>query len=135
MRSLARDVARAAGSVGHISALRRLRVGPFVEADTISLDILGGAAENPRASPDLLLPIATALADIPALALNGEEAACLSNGRPVARPGLEGRILGTLANLTGLVRAMAGERVIGLCRLDQGWLSPERILQPLRDGE
>ena len=134
MRSLARDIARAAGSAGHIVALRRLRVGPFLEADTISLDFLDAQAENARASPDLLLPIATALADIPALALTDEEAACLSHGRAVARHQVEGRIPGTIG-LQGLVRAMAGGHVLGLCRLEEAWLIPERILQPLVDGE
>jgi tRNA pseudouridine55 synthase len=135
MRSLARDVARAAGSVGHVAELRRLRCGPFHEADTISLDILEAGAENARASPDLLLPVTTALADIPALALTGEEADRLSNGRPLARSLFEARLPGSLANLTGLVRAMAGERVLGLCRLDEAWLSPERMLQPVSSGE
>ncbi len=135
MRSLARDIARAAGSLGHVAELRRLRVGPFHEADTISLDFLDSQAENARASPDLLLSISTALADIPALALTGEEADRLSNGRPLARSTFEERLPGTLANLTGLVRAMAGERVVGLCRLDEAWLSPQRLLQPVSSGE
>ncbi len=134
MRSLARDVARASGCVGHVAALRRLSVGPFTAADAISLDFLSTAAENPRASPDLLLPITTALADIPALAVSGEEADRLSNGRALPRAAFEGRIPGTLAP-TGLVRAMAGERVIGLCSLDDGWLSPKRLLQPSSHGE
>ena len=135
MRSLARDIACAAGSVGHVAALRRLRVGPFHEADTISLDFLDIGAENARASPDLLLPIKTALADIPALALTDEEADRISNGRSIARITVESRVPGTLANPTGLVRAMAGERVIGLCRLDESWLVLKRLLQPSSDGE
>src|SRR4051794_32152568 len=74
MRSLARDLARACGTLGHIAALRRLRVGPFAEVQAIALDKLQPTEDTPRASPDLLLPVATALADIPALALTEAEA-------------------------------------------------------------
>ena len=130
MRSLARDLARAAGSLGYVDALRRLRVGPFYEADTISLDFVDRRAENARASLDLILPIETALADIPALALTGEESDRLWHGQALARVTVEDRLPGTLANLTGLVRAMAGERVIGLCRLEESGLVPERLLKP-----
>jgi tRNA pseudouridine55 synthase len=135
MRSLARDVARAAGAVGHIAALRRLRVGPFAEAATICLDIPALNAENAPASPDLLLPIATALADIPALALTGEEAERLSNGRTIDIGLDDRRAPGLPDDRPVLVRAMAGERVLGLCRLHVGRLIPERILQPLTNGD
>ena len=136
MRSLARDLALACGTVGHIAALRRLRVGPFHEADAISLDNLVGEGENPARSPDLLLPIATALADIPALAATDEEADRLANGAPIGLAGLEGRIPDTRAGPDGaLVRVMAGDRVLGLCRLQDGWLKPERLLQPLAHGD
>lgn len=134
MRSLARDIAAASGSVGHVAALRRLRVGPFHEEDTISLDKLMSEAENAHASPDLLLPIATALADIPALALTVEEAGGLANGRALRADAFGDRIPGTVTSF-GLVRAMAGERVVGLCRLEEGWLRPERLLQPSSPGE
>ena len=77
MRSLARDLARACGTVGHIAALRRLRVGPFLEHHAIPLDKLREPDDTAPASPDLLLPVATALADIPALALTEQEAADL----------------------------------------------------------
>ncbi len=79
MRSLARDLAVACGTVGHVSALRRLRVGPFLERHAISLDKCLGGEDNAPASPELLLPVATALADIPALALTTDgsgEASC-----------------------------------------------------------
>jgi tRNA pseudouridine55 synthase len=75
MRSLARDLASACGTVGHIAALRRLRVGPFLEQHAIPLDKLREPDDTAPASPDLLLPVVTALADIPALALTGRGAA------------------------------------------------------------
>ena len=81
-----------------------------------------------RASPDLLLPVATALADIPALALTEAEAFGLSNGQAISLIDLMGRIPATARPDGGLARAMAGGRVIGLCRLEDGWLKPERLL-------
>lgn len=128
MRSLARDLAQACGTVGHVAALRRLRVGPFTEAQAISLDKCVASADNAPASPNLLLPVATALADIPALALTEAEVLGLSNGQAISLVDLMGRIPQTADPNGGLVRAMAGTRVIGLCRLSDGWLKPERLL-------
>ena len=128
MRSLARDLALACGTVGHIAALRRLRVGPFTEAQAIPLDKLTPTEDTPRASPDLLLPVATALADIPALALTAAEAAALTQGQALSLVTLMGRIPEAADPAGGLARAMAGSRVIGLCRLQEGWLQPERML-------
>jgi tRNA pseudouridine55 synthase len=128
MRSLARDLALACGTVGHVVALRRLRVGPFVEAQAISLDKCTAADDIPPASPDLLLPVATALADIPALALTEAEAFFLSRGQAISLVDLMGRIPGTADPDNGLARAMAGTRVIGLCRMSDGMLRPERLL-------
>ena len=128
MRSLARDLARACGSVGHIEVLRRLRVGPFLEAAAIPLDKLRGAEDTLPASPDLLLPVATALADIPALALTESEAAGLRQGQAISLVALMGRIPRAADPNGGLARAMTGDRVIGLCRLEDGLLRPERIL-------
>ncbi len=128
MRSLARDLAIACGGFGHIAALRRLRVGPFTEAQAIPLDKLREQDDTAPASPDLLLPVATALADIPALALTAAEAADLLHGQAISLVALMGRIPRTADPEGGLVRAMAGSRVLGLCRLDDGWLKSERLL-------
>ena len=128
MRSLARDLAGACGTLGHITALRRMRVGPFTEAQAIPLDKLHASDDTPPASPDLLLPVATALADIPALALTEAEAGDLRQGRAISLVALMGRIPGSADPDGGLARAMAGGRVIGLARLKDGWLKPERML-------
>jgi tRNA pseudouridine55 synthase len=82
MRALARDLAVALGTVGHLIKLRRTRVGPFTLADSISLDELQGFGHI-AAVLECLLPVETALDDIPALALTGIEAAKLRNGQPV----------------------------------------------------
>ena len=128
MRSLARDLAAACGTLGHVAALRRLRVGPFTEGQAISLDKCTGAEDTAPASPDLLLPVLTALADIPALALTEAEAFFLSRGQAISLVELMGRIPRTADPDGGLARAMAGTRVIGLCRLSEGMLRPERLL-------
>ena len=128
MRSLARDLAQACGTLGHVAVLRRLRVGPFTESQAISLDKCVAGADNAPASPNLLLPVATALADIPALALTEAEVFGLSNGQAINLVDLMGRIPQAADPNNGLARAMAGARVIGLCRLSDGWLKPERLL-------
>jgi tRNA pseudouridine55 synthase len=128
MRSLARDLAIACGTLGHVASLRRLRVGPFTEAQAIPLDKLRATDDTAPASPDLLLPVATALADIPALALTEAEAGGLRHGQAISLVTLMGRIPGAADPCGGLVRAMAGTRVIGLARLEDGWMKPERML-------
>jgi tRNA pseudouridine55 synthase len=128
MRGLARDLALACGTLGHVAALRRLRVGPFTVEGAIPLDKLARGEDTPPASPDLLLPVATALADIPALALTETEASGLSHGQAISLVTLMGRIPRAADPDGGLARAMAGSRVIGLCRLQDGWLKPERLL-------
>ena len=124
MRSLARDIARACGTVGHITALRRLRVGPFLEKDAVPL----ARIQEPEVTTDLLLPVTTALGDIPALALSEAEAARLSFGQPVPLVELMGRIPAAANPAGGLARAMVGERLMGLARLEEGLLKPERWL-------
>jgi tRNA pseudouridine55 synthase len=128
MRSLARDLSLACGTLGHVSALRRLRVGPFTDAQAIPLDKLRAPDDTAPASPDLLLPVATALADIPALALTEAEAGDLKHGQAISLVTLMGRIPASADPAGGLARAMAGGRVIGLCRLEDGLLKPERLL-------
>ena len=128
MCSLARDLSLACGTLGHVSALRRLRVGPFTDAQAIPLDKLRAPDDTAPASPDLLLPVATALADIPALALTEAEAGDLKHGQAISLVTLMGRIPASADPAGGLARAMAGGRVIGLCRLEDGLLKPERLL-------
>jgi len=130
MRSLARDLARALGTVGHIAALRRLRVGPFLESHGVPLDRIVVTGDTPPPSLDLLLPLTTALADIPALAVMEGEAARLGFGQALSLVDLMGRVPSEASPDGGLVRAMAGERFVGLCRLEEGMLRPERLMAP-----
>jgi len=75
-----------------------------------------------------LLPVETALADIPALALTEQEAVALHQGQAISLITLMGRIPAQANPDGGLARAMAGGRVIGLCRLEDGMMKPERVL-------
>ena len=83
IRSLARDIAVALGTVGHVTYLRRVRAGPFALPQAISLDILDEAAKA-RTLEHHLLPLSAALDDIPALALTPDQAGALRQGRVLA---------------------------------------------------
>ncbi len=127
MRSLARDLARAVGTVGHISALRRTACGPFAEAQAISLDKLVTLGHSAPAS-DYLLPVSTALDDIPALALTEAEAHRLSNGHPVSLLHVAARAASAAVEAGSLVRAMMEERTVALARIEDGEIRPVRVL-------
>jgi tRNA pseudouridine55 synthase len=80
IRSLARDIALALGSAGHVTMLRRTRAGPFSLEQAISLDILEERAKA-RALIDEVLPLSAGLDDIPALIVTPEEARLLRHGQ------------------------------------------------------
>jgi len=127
MRSLARDLAAALGTVGHIAALRRTAVGRFTEAHAISLETLAALGHSAAAS-EHLLAVETALDDIPALALTAEEARRLRCGQPIGlvRRGDRERI-GDLAS-GSLVCAMLSGRAVALARFEAGDLHAVRVL-------
>ena len=83
IRSLARDIARALGTVGHVAMLRRTKAGPFTLADAVSLDKLAEHAKA-RTLEHLLLPLRAGLDDIPALPLTPDQAGALRQGRVLA---------------------------------------------------
>jgi tRNA pseudouridine55 synthase len=82
IRALVRDLAAKLGAEGHVWRLRRTAVGPFAEAQSVTLDALQDLGHKDAAS-ERLNPVETALADIPALAINGEDAFKLRQGRPI----------------------------------------------------
>jgi len=91
IRSLARDIAIALGTVGHVTMLRRTRAGPFDLTHAISLDKLADLAKS-RSLDGAVLPLSAGLDDIPALPVTPEEATLLRHGqklfRTLAQPGL-----------------------------------------------
>ena len=91
IRSLARDVALALGTVGHVTMLRRTKAGPFTLESAISLDILNEAAKA-RTLTRMVLPLRAGLDDIPALPVTPDQARLLRHGQSLfgipANPGL-----------------------------------------------
>lgn len=127
MRSLARDLGEALGTRAHIATLRRLAVGPFEEADAISLDSVETLEHVARAE-ELLLPVEAALDDIPALTLTEAEALRLKSGQPIsmlARSNAE-RIRDLESG--DVVCAMSGGKPVAISRFEGGELRPVRVL-------
>ena len=99
IRSLARDIALALGTVGHVTMLRRTKAGPFTLESAITLDILDQAAKDARLQ-ELLLPLTAGLVDIPVLSVSPDQAQALRQGRRLAGhaapPGLNLAMLGQI---------------------------------------
>jgi tRNA pseudouridine55 synthase len=110
IRSLARDIAHALGTVGHVTMLRRTQSGPFGLAQAISLDKLAQLVQG-RALEQALLPLMAGLDDIPALLITPEEAAALHQGRRLlGHPASNGTHLATCGSVpVALVEALQGE--------------------------
>lgn len=125
VRALARDMGRILGSYGHISALRRTLCGPFAEADMIPLVDLEAlcdrAASGEGSLADALLPVETALDDIPALAVTRADAARLHRGQAVLLRGRDAPIS------NGTVYVTVGGRLLALAELGNGELIPKRV--------
>lgn len=109
IRSLARDIARALGTCGHVTYLRRTRAGPFVEDKAISLDNLNQIGKG-ASLQDLLLPLEAGLDDIPALNLSQTDAQAVRSGR----------ILSGLPQPSGLYCAMLDNVPVALVEVDDG---------------
>jgi tRNA pseudouridine55 synthase len=125
VRSLARDMGRALGCWGHVSALRRTAVGPFGEVVLISLEQLTALCDRAAAGEgdlaDALLPVETALDDIPALAVTRADAARLQRGQAVLLRGRDAPILG------GTVYVTASGQLLALAEIDRGEIVPKRV--------
>ncbi len=110
IRSLARDIALALGTVGHVTMLRRTQSGPFSLAQAILLDKLAELVQG--AGPEqAILPMMMGLDDIPALIVTSEEAAALNHGRRlVGHPASNGTHLAVHGSVpVALVEALSGE--------------------------
>ena len=126
IRSLARDLAVALGTVGHVSRLRRLSVGPFDESDAISLAFLE-KLEHSAAAFEHLKPVTSALDDIPALPVSAGEAAKLRHGQtlPALSPAAQARLAEVVSAGTGV--AIAGSVPVALVSVKAGQLHPLRV--------
>lgn len=124
VRALARDMGRRLGCLGHVSALRRIAVGPFGEKDMIPLETLvemSHKARGQEAMKEVLRPLETALDGIPALAVGDAEASRLKQGQPVLLRGANAPVAQDAVLVT-----WAG-KPLGLCSIEQGSLKPKRL--------
>ncbi len=116
IRALARDLAVKLGGVAHLSQLRRTKVGPFLEKSAISLDKLEKLWQCPAEFEDLL-PLTTALDDIPAVAISETQALRVRHGNDVAVPN----------TADGIVCAMDREQPVSISKVENGILFPVRV--------
>ena len=117
IRSLARDIAYALGTVGHVSMLRRTRAGPFSLQSAISLDKLNAFGQG-ASQEDIILPIEAGLVDIPALNLSPEQARAVQQGRVLTgiamkdglhwARGADLRPLALMENIDGIWKTVRG---------------------------
>lgn len=127
VRSLARDLAVALGAEGHVSALRREQVGPFSVENAVTLDSLEEMVHRGAASEGLL-PVATALDDIPELAVTDQDAFSLRQGRSIVLlPGQVETLKGQLRGDTRTVSVFSGQTLVALGQLRAGRIEPDRV--------
>jgi tRNA pseudouridine55 synthase len=125
VRSLVRDLGAMLGCLGHVVALRRLRVGAFHSEQAISLETLATLVAD-DALPQALIPVTAALTELPSVALTGPQAHRLRTGQSVKVP--PQLLIGELPEAeAATVRAMAAGEMIALARLQGGELSPVRV--------
>jgi len=125
VRALARDLGRLLGCFGHVSALRRTIVGPFGEPHMIPLERLDSLCHRAAAGEgnlaDLLLPVETALDDIPALAVSWADAARLQRGQAVLLRGRDAPVI------RGPVSVTVSGHLVALAEVDRGEIVPKRV--------
>ncbi len=122
IRSLARDIALACGTVGHVSMLRRTRAGPFALDTAISLDKLADAAKA-RSLEEVILPLEAGLDGIPALSLAPGEAGLIRQGRTLSGQSVD----------DGLYLAKDGNLPVALVMVHAGVLAVERGFNLMAD--
>jgi tRNA pseudouridine55 synthase len=120
VRALARDLARALSTRGHVADLRRTAVGPFAEAGAVTLEAIEQAADRDA----LLRPLAEALAEVPEIRLDAGRAAAIRNGNPVLLTGRDAPVA-----LESAWASSAGEPV-ALGRVEKGQFCPTRVFVP-----
>jgi tRNA pseudouridine55 synthase len=127
VRSLARDMGRKLGCLGHVITLRRVQVGPFLETQAISLEKLEKIVHSPPSEnslSDILRPITTVLDGIPALALMETEVRRLQQGQRVLLP--ETPEFSHVVSEAEAVLVTSAEKPIGMFRIEN------RVLKTIR---
>ena len=119
VRSLARDLGRALGCLGHVAALRRTRVGPFTEEDAVTAAELQASAERGEAEA-WLRPVDTALAELPSVAVSRDMAGRLMRGQSIILRGRD-------APLSGKLYATCNGVLVAVGDVEKGELVPHRV--------
>ncbi|MDB5509162.1 MAG: tRNA pseudouridine(55) synthase TruB [Hyphomicrobiales bacterium] len=117
VRAIARDLGRALGCLGHVTALRRTRVGPFSEMDGCSLAELEA---EPQTAFDLLRPVEAGLSEVPCVVVDRDGAARLRRGQSLLLRGRD-------APFEGSAYASCGGVVVAFGVVEQGELVPSRV--------
>lgn len=119
VRALARDLAEALGTRGHVSALRRTAVGGFTETDALTIDAIDAASDRDA----LLRPVAEALRSLPEVKIAPEDAVLIRNGGAVLLRGAGAPVAlaDAWASLGGLPVAIGAVRA--------GQFHPARVLR------
>jgi tRNA pseudouridine55 synthase len=123
VRSLARDLARRLGTLGHVAALRRLVVGPFDEATFVTLEQLIAAREAGEAAEldAFLRPVGFALADLPEVAMAPADAATLRRGQAVLLRGRDAPVM------AGVAHATCRGQSVAVGEISAGCFHPRRV--------
>ena len=127
IRALARDLASALGTCGHVATLRRLAVGPFTEANAIPLESAINK-QHIRSVCGYLLPVEAALDGIPALTLTAADAERLRCGQRLALSDARLRAQAARVAVGAVVRACCGGALIALARVEDERLRPLRVM-------
>lgn len=121
VRSLARDIGRKLGCLGHVSRLRRMRVGDFAEEGTVNLMQLEQAAADEAALHALLQPVAAGLQSLPAVKVSEPDAQRLAQGQSVFLRGRDAPVF------EGPVSVSVSGNLVALAEMEAGALHPRRI--------
>jgi tRNA pseudouridine55 synthase len=116
VRAIARDLGRRLGCLGHVTALRRTRVGPFTEADAFTLDEIEAGA----GAGDALMSVEAGLTELPCVVVDRDSAARLRRGGSVILRGRD-------APHAGVVYAACGGVPVAFGEIVEGALSPARV--------
>jgi tRNA pseudouridine55 synthase len=127
MRSLARDLAHHLGTVGHISALRRLKVGPFDAKCSISLEKLEASVHSAQLA-DHLLAVDAALDEIPSLHLKESESSNLQHGRAISILPVANRSFLKKVDPAAVYCAMSSGKLVALTKVVGGEIRPLRVM-------
>jgi tRNA pseudouridine55 synthase len=113
VRAIARDLGRTLGCLGHISALRRTRVGPFTEADAVGVEMVAS-------EPAALRPVEIALGELPSISVSRDMATRLMRGQSIILRGRD-------APISGKIYATCGGVLVAVGDVERGELVPHRV--------